>query len=170
MYIQYCEFRAPSAFQGKRKLLKTPECRKWIQYSEKFQGKLRFQGKRKLLKILNIKSIFTAVKIFRVTLFFFRASASCSKILNSQKYIQSSEKFQGQLCFQGKRKLLKILNMKSIFTTVKIFKATLFFFQGVRKLLKSCELWKNFQYSQGIFLRKMLGTRYKPVRTRFLWF
>jgi len=103
MYIQYSEFSAPSVFQGKRKLLKTPEYKKCIQYnelgnsvfqgrrscskilngkkhiqySEKFQGSC-FQGKRKLLKILNVKSIFNTVKIL------------------------------GQLCFfQGKRKLFK---------------------------------------------------------------
>jgi len=29
-------FRANSVFQGKRKLLKNPECKKYIQYSEKF--------------------------------------------------------------------------------------------------------------------------------------
>jgi len=34
-------------FQGKRKLLKNPECKKDIQYSEKFQGK------RKVAQILN---------------------------------------------------------------------------------------------------------------------
>jgi len=69
------------------------------------------------------------VKNSRATVFF-RASASCSKILNSEKYIKYSEKFQGKLCFQGKRKLLKIVNVKSIFTTVKIFRATLCFFSG----------------------------------------
>jgi len=42
------------------------------------------------------------------------------------------------LVCQGKRKLLKILNVKSIFNTVKIFRATLFF-QGKRKLLKNRE-------------------------------
>jgi len=57
---------------------------------------------------------------------FFRASASCSKLLNGKKYIQYRENFQGKLCFQGKRMLIKILNIKSIFTTVKIFRATLF--------------------------------------------
>ena len=41
--------------------------------------------------------------------------------------------------FQGKRKLSKILNVKSIFHTVKILRATLFF-QGKRKLLKNREL------------------------------
>jgi len=49
--------------------------------------------------------------------------------------------------FQGKRKLSKILNVKSIFHTVKILRATLFF-QGKRKLLKNRELWKKFQYSE----------------------
>jgi len=43
-------FRAPSVSQGKRKLLKNPECKKYIQYSESFQGNSIFQGKRELLK------------------------------------------------------------------------------------------------------------------------
>jgi len=30
--------------QGKRKLLKNPECKKCIEYSENFQGKLCFSG------------------------------------------------------------------------------------------------------------------------------
>jgi len=38
---------------------------------------------------------------------FFRASASCSKILNGKKYIQYSENFQGNSVLQGKRELLK---------------------------------------------------------------
>jgi len=37
----------------------------------------------------------------------FRASASCSKILDDKKAFQYSEKFQGNSVFQGKRKLLK---------------------------------------------------------------
>jgi len=49
----------------------------------------------------------------------FRASASCSKIRKDKKiYIQYSEKFQGKLRFQGKRKLLKNLNGKKVFNTV----------------------------------------------------
>ena len=39
------KFRAHSVFQGKRKLLKNPECKKYIQYCKKFQGKLCFSGK-----------------------------------------------------------------------------------------------------------------------------
>ena len=37
-------------FQGKRKLLKNSECKKYIPCSEKFLGNSVFQGKRKLLK------------------------------------------------------------------------------------------------------------------------
>ena len=59
LYIQYSEFRAQSIFQDKRKLLKNPKCKKYIQYSEKFQSKLCFQGKRKLFKILNDKNIYS---------------------------------------------------------------------------------------------------------------
>jgi len=42
--------RANSVFRGKRKLLKNPECKTYIPYSENFRGKSVFQGKRKLLK------------------------------------------------------------------------------------------------------------------------
>jgi len=52
-------------FQGKCKLLKNPECKKYISYSEKFHGKLCFSGQEQ----------------------------SCSKILNGKKYIQYSENF-----------------------------------------------------------------------------
>jgi len=49
--IQYSgKFQGNSVLQGKRKLLKSPECKKHIQYSEKFQGNSVFQGKRKLFK------------------------------------------------------------------------------------------------------------------------
>ena len=37
-------------FQGKQKLLKHPECKNNIKYSVKFRDKLCFQGKRKFLK------------------------------------------------------------------------------------------------------------------------
>ena len=90
--------RANSVFQGKRNFLKNPECKKYIQYSEIFQGNC-FSGQ----------------------------AQSCSKILNGKKYIQCNEKFQGKLCFQGKRKLLKILNLKGILNTVKISGQLCFF-------------------------------------------
>jgi len=66
----------------------------------------------------------------------FRASAKLLKNAECKKYIQYSENFQGKLCLQSKRKLLKILNINGIFNTVKIFRATLFF-QGKHKLLKN---------------------------------
>ena len=43
-------FQDNSVFQGKRELLKNPECWNVFQYSEKFKGNSMFQGKRKLLK------------------------------------------------------------------------------------------------------------------------
>jgi len=49
-YIQYSEFSTHFVFQGKHKLLKHPECRKYIKYSEKLHDKLCFQGKHKFLK------------------------------------------------------------------------------------------------------------------------
>jgi len=39
--------------QGKRKLLKNPECKKYIEYNEKFQGQtLEFRASAELLKNL----------------------------------------------------------------------------------------------------------------------
>jgi len=43
-------FRATLFFQGKRKLLKYSECKKYISYSGKFQDNSVFQGKCYLLK------------------------------------------------------------------------------------------------------------------------
>jgi len=94
-------------------LLKSPECDKKIYRS-------------------NIQ-IFNTVKIFRTTLFF-RASASCSKILNDKKYVFNTvKKFRDRCLFQGKRKLLENLESKSVPTTVKIFRAN----SVKRKLLKN---------------------------------
>ena len=85
--IKY-KFWAHSVFQGKHKLLKKPECNRGIQYSEKFPGKM-----------------------------FFRASASCSKILWMLKNIFNTVKnFRTNSFFQGKHKLLKILNDKKSVT------------------------------------------------------
>ena len=117
-------------FQGKRKLLKNPECKKYIKYSENFQGTLCFQGKRRLLKNPECNSIYWAQWMQGNSVF--RASAKLLKNPEYKKYIQYSENFQ------GKRKLLKILKIKGIFNTVKNFSATLLF-QGKHKLLKNRE-------------------------------
>jgi len=45
-------------------LLKNPDCKKYIQYSEKYRATL-FQGKRKLFKILKDKKDFNPVKNFK---------------------------------------------------------------------------------------------------------
>jgi len=39
-YIPYSEFKATLFFSASAKLLKNPECKKYIQYSENFPGKL----------------------------------------------------------------------------------------------------------------------------------
>jgi len=69
-------FRVHSVFQGKHKLLKNPECKKYIQYSE-FRATLFFRASAKLLKnSWLVKRIFNIVKNFRANSVF-RASASC---------------------------------------------------------------------------------------------
>jgi len=69
IYIQYSEFRAHSAFQGKRKLLKYPECKKYVQYHEKFQGISVFRASASCSNILNVKSMFDTMKNSRASLF-----------------------------------------------------------------------------------------------------
>jgi len=74
-------------------------------YSE-FRAHSVFRASASCSKILNVKRKFNTVKIFRATLFF-RASASCSKILNDKNiYIQYSA-FRAKSVFKGKHKLLK---------------------------------------------------------------
>jgi len=68
--IQYSEFRALSGFQGKHKLLKNLECKKYVQCSENFRANNSFSEQ----------------------------AQSCSNTLNGKKYIQRSENFQGKLC------------------------------------------------------------------------
>ena len=48
--IAYSEFRTHSVFQGKRKLLKNPECKNIFNTVKSFRAHSVFQGKRKLLK------------------------------------------------------------------------------------------------------------------------
>jgi len=73
-----------------------------------------------LFKILNDeKYIFTTVNSGHTL--FFRASASCSKILKYKKYFNAVKIFGANSVFHGKWKLLKILNNKKyrpIFSTV----------------------------------------------------
>jgi len=84
-------------------------------------------------------------KDFRATPFF-RASASCSKILNGKKYIFNTL-IQGTLFFRASVSCSKILNDKEYFNTVENFRATRAF-QGKTKLLKYPE-YKSIANSTG---------------------
>ena len=57
-------------FSRQAQVVKNPECKKYIQYSENFQGKLRF----------------------------FRASTSCSKIVNGEKFFNTMCIHLGVIC------------------------------------------------------------------------
>ena len=126
---------------------------------------LFFRASTSCSKLLNVESIFNTAKNSRATLFF-RASASCSKILDSKKYIEYSEKFQGKPCFQGKRNLLKILNTK-IYSLQWKFSGQLCFFSGQAQVAQKSWTVKKFSIQCRVFLRKMLGTWYEPLGARF---
>jgi len=122
--------RHPLFFRA-RASCKTPECKKHIQYSEKFQSSSVFQAELKFFrasascsKLPNVKRILNKANTFRATVF--QRKRLLLKNPEWQKIFQYSENFQGKLCFQGKRKLLKILNTKSTFNIVKNFRATVF--------------------------------------------
>jgi len=119
-------FRAHSVFQDKRKLLKNPECKTYIQYSKKFQGTLFFGAIASCSKILNVKRIFNTVKNFRAHSVF-QDKRKLLKNPECKTYIQYSEKFQGTLFFGASANCSKIVNVKRIFNTVKNFRHTLFF-------------------------------------------
>ena len=110
-------FRAHSVFQGKRKLVKNPERETYIQYSEKFQGTLFFRASASCSKILNVKNIFNTVKNFRAQSVF-QGKRKLLKNPECKTYIQYSEKFQGTLFFRASTSCSKILNVKNIFNTV----------------------------------------------------
>ena len=71
---------------------------------------------------------------------------SCSKIPIYKKYIFYTVNSGHTLFFKASASCSKIQNGKSIFSTVKLYRANSVF-QGKRKLLKNPERWKNFQYS-----------------------
>jgi len=76
----------------------------------------------------------------------FRASASCSKILNDNKYLNVVKNFRASPVVQGKHKLFKILNNKKyIFNTVNSGH-TLFF-----RASASCSKILNVKSIQGKF-------------------
>jgi len=86
-----------------------------------FRASSVFRASASCSKILNYKKYFNAAKIFRATLFF-RASASCSNILNDKKYIYSIQWIQDTFCFSEQQQVAQ-----KKFNTVKNFRATLFY-------------------------------------------
>ena len=74
----------------------------------------------------------------------FRASASCSKILNDKKCIFSTVKnSRATQFFKASASCSKILNVKSIFNTVKIL-GQLFFFSGQAQVVQKSWTVKKF--------------------------
>jgi len=70
---------------------------------------LFFKTSASCSKILNVKSTFHTVKIFRATLFF-TASASCWKILNDKKYFNTVKNSRATLFFMASASCSKIVN------------------------------------------------------------
>jgi len=56
----------------------------------------------------------------------FRASASCSKILNDKKYLNTVKNFRANSVFRASASCSKILNDKKYLNTVKNSRETLF--------------------------------------------
>jgi len=64
MFNAVKNFRGNSVFQGKRKLLKNPEYKKYIHYSENFQSNsVIFRASASCTKIVNCEKIFNTVYI-----------------------------------------------------------------------------------------------------------
>jgi len=83
----------------------------------RFPGLKYFRASASCSKILNDKKyIFSTVKNSRATLFF-KASASCSKILNDKKYIFNTVKnSRATLFFRASASCSKILNTQKAFS------------------------------------------------------
>ena len=77
----------------------------------------------------------------------FRASASCSKLLNVKSTLNTVKIFRANFVFQSKRRVAqKSWLVRNIFNTVKIVRKNSVS-EGKRKLLKNPEHWKYFQYN-----------------------
>jgi len=124
--FKYSEKFLGSFFLGKRELLKNPECTKYLNTVKHSRATLFFRASDSCSKIRNVKSIFNAVNIFRANSVF-QGKLKLLKNPECKKYIQYSEKFPGQtLFFRASASCSKILNVKSIFNTVKNSRTTLF--------------------------------------------
>jgi len=110
---------------GQAQVAQNSRMDKIFRYSEKFQGTLCFSRQAQVVqKSWMINNISIHWQISRHTLFF-RASASCSKILNDKKYIFSTVKnLRYTLFFRASASCSKILHVKSMFNAVKNFRAS----------------------------------------------
>jgi len=93
-----------------------------------------FRASSSCSKILNDKKYLNTVKIFGTTLFF-RASASCWKILNDKKccIFNTVKNFRANSVFRASASCSKILNDKKYFNTAGFFK------ENVRFLVWICK-------------------------------
>jgi len=115
----------------------------------KFSGHpLFFRASASCSKILNNKK-YTFNTVNSGQPLFFRASASCSKILNVKSIFNAEKYFRATLFFRANASCSKILNDKKyMFNTVKNISATQFFRASACKLLKTPECIKYIQYSE----------------------
>ena len=109
-------FRANSVFQGKRRLFKILNDKKYTFNTVNSGHTLFFRASTSCSKILNIKTTFNTVKNFKKSSVF-RASASSSK----NPYFNAVKIFKANSVFQGKQKLLKYPECKKYINTVKNF-------------------------------------------------
>ena len=79
---------------------------------------LFFRASASCSKLLSVKTYIQYSENCQAKLCFSGQAQSCSKLLNGKIYIKYSEKFQSKLCFSGKRKLVKIANGGKNFITV----------------------------------------------------
>ena len=101
-----------------------------------------FQGKCKLLKMLNVKSIFTTVKISRATLFFFMARENCSTILKLKTIINTAKNFRENSVFMAIAFAQNSWMMKYISMQWKI-SGQLCFFSGQAQVAQKSWIIKN---------------------------
>ena len=109
-------FQYSKKFQGKRRLFKILNDKKYIFNTVNSVHTLFFRASTSCSKILNVKTIFNTVKYFRKNWknSVFRASASSSKIVISMQW-----KFSGQtLFFRASPSCSKFWRIKSTFNTV----------------------------------------------------
>ena len=113
-------------FSGQPQVSQKPWIIKYISVQWKIPGQRFFRASPSCSKILNNKkNTFNILNSGHPL--FFRASASCSKFLNNKKYIFSTLNSGNPLFFRASASCSKIQNVKSIFHTAKNFRATLFF-------------------------------------------